>query len=83
MLGKWYDIHSDKNWPAEEVNIVRHLTEKELNKPDEVEKKNWVALAMEICDINDLHHQPFRSVINHVQKEFRLENDQETILFYI
>jgi hypothetical protein len=81
VLGKWYDIHSDKNWTEEEANFVRHLTKKQLNKLEEVEKKNWAALAMEMCDINGLHHQTFSSVINRVQKELkegRLENDQET-----
>ncbi len=51
VLGKWYDIHSDKNWTEEEANFVRHLTKKQLNKLEEVEKKNWAGLGTEVYNL--------------------------------
>ena len=61
---------------------MRHLTEKQLDKLEEMKKKDGAAHAMEMCDIDGLHRQTFGSVIYHVQRELkqgRLENDRETI----
>jgi hypothetical protein len=81
VLAKWYTIHSVKKWTDEEVNVVRHLTEKQLDKLEEKENKNGAALAMEMCDIDGLHRQTFGSVTYRAQKELkqgRLENYRET-----
>ena len=82
VLKRWYKIHSVKKWTDEEVNVVRHLTEKQLDKLEEMEKKHGAAHAMEMCDIDGLHRQTFGSVIYRVQRELeqgRLENDREMI----